>query len=229
MTAWVLAMDRVEESLRCDPRLGTDSVRRPHALLVTVWRIPVATDGRVQPPIGVVFAPAVVWDDGRDLLAAFADRLAEGTVLFVLVGPPSSSTLRDGVKGGLASVVACEATVDDLYLATHRAFELLESRGRAESRGRSLQRYRYERSTLQEVRSTRQGHRHPRHSASRTGISMESSFASSKRRRSGNASGSRDQIADARERTDAVEGYAGRGEGLVDDSGQLVLSRSRGS
>jgi HD-GYP domain-containing protein (c-di-GMP phosphodiesterase class II) len=140
-------MDRIEAELQREPRLGEDSITRPHALLVMVWRARVAPNGRPQPRIGVVFAPAAVWDGpdgGRELLGPFADRLADGSTLIVLVGRPARAGFGDAVDRGLASVVAADAAGDDLYLAAHRAFELLETKGRAESRGRWLRRYRYE-------------------------------------------------------------------------------------
>jgi HD-GYP domain-containing protein (c-di-GMP phosphodiesterase class II) len=110
----------------------------------------VAPNGRTQERLAVVFAPAAVWDSGRDLLAPFAERLADGTALLVIVGRPESP-LGDAVKHGLASVVAADAGEQDLYLATHRAFELLETKGRAESRGRWLRRYRYELGELLQI------------------------------------------------------------------------------
>ena len=45
---------------------------------------------------------------------------------------------------GLASIVAEDASLDEMFLAGIRAFELLEAKGRAESRGKWLRRYRYE-------------------------------------------------------------------------------------
>ena len=45
---------------------------------------------------------------------------------------------------GLASIVSAEPTKDELFLASMRAFELLEAKQRAESRGKWLNQYRYE-------------------------------------------------------------------------------------
>ncbi len=149
--AAVEAMDRAFEQLRRDARLAGDSVSRPHALLVALWRVPVSPNGRTQDPLGVVFAPAAVWDRGRELLAPFADRLAEGTALLVLVGRPTTPGLGDAATQGLASVVDASASGEDLYLAAHRALELLETKNRAESRGRSLRRYRYELGELLDI------------------------------------------------------------------------------
>jgi HD-GYP domain-containing protein (c-di-GMP phosphodiesterase class II) len=144
-------MDRVEDHLRRDARFGSDAVTRQHALLVTVWRVPVSPNGRTQERVGVVFAPASVWDRGRDLLAPFADHFAEGTALLVLVGRPTTSGLGEAVHQGLASVIDSEPAAEDLHLAAYRAFELLETKGRAEARGRSLRRYRYELGELLDI------------------------------------------------------------------------------
>jgi HD-GYP domain-containing protein (c-di-GMP phosphodiesterase class II) len=146
-----LAMDGVEAQLRGDVRLAGDSVTRPHALLVTVWRVPVSPNGRTRDRLGVVFAPAALWDRARDLLAPFVDRFAEGNALLVLVGKPADPRLGEAVNQGLASVIEAPPSGEELYLAAHRAFELLETKGRAESRGRSLRRYRYELGELLDI------------------------------------------------------------------------------
>ncbi len=145
------AMDHVEERLRRDARFAHHTVTRPHALLVMLWRVPVSPNGRPQERIGVVFAPAAVWDRGRELLAPFAAPLAEGTALLVLVGRPTSPGLGEAVQHGLASVIDPDPSAEDLYLAAYRALELLETKGRAEARGRSLRRYRYELGELLDI------------------------------------------------------------------------------
>ncbi len=137
-------VDRVHEQLQRDPRLANDLVTRPHALLVVVWRTLVSSSGRPRERLGVAFAPAELWDRARELLAPFSDRFAEGRALLVLVGRPADPSLGDATSRGLASVVHREASPDELHLAAHRAFELLETRTRAESRGRWVRRYRYE-------------------------------------------------------------------------------------
>ena len=141
------AMDRAEELLAGDPRMVGDSVTRPHALLVTAWRTLVAPTGRAPraaDSLCVVFAPAALWDAARELLAPFTDRFAGGEALLVLVGRPRDRSLGDAVARGLATVLDADAGREDLYLAAHRAFELLEAKARAEARGRWLRRYRYE-------------------------------------------------------------------------------------
>ena len=92
----------------------------------------------------MAFAPGTVWDGERELLSAFAEHLADGTGMLVLVGKPRDPSLGDAAGKGLASVVSEDATAEDLYLATHHAFELLETKARAEARGRWVRRYRYE-------------------------------------------------------------------------------------
>jgi HD-GYP domain-containing protein (c-di-GMP phosphodiesterase class II) len=137
-------MTHVEGLLRADTRLGSDEVTRPHAMLVTAWRTVSAPSGRSPQRLVVAFAPAAVWDHHRELLAPLADRLADGTALFVIVGRPADPSLGDAASRGLSCVLPEDVTGEDLYLAAHRALELLEAKGRAEARGRSVRRYRYE-------------------------------------------------------------------------------------
>ena len=137
-------MDRVADVLGRDARFTTDVLTRPHALLVVATRIMSVPSGRAQERLMVVLAPGGLWDRARELLAPFAERFAEGTALLVLVGRPRDTSLGDAVHRGLASVVADDAETDDIYLAVQRAFDLLEARTRAESRGRWLRRYRSE-------------------------------------------------------------------------------------
>ncbi|HLK39051.1 MAG TPA: HD domain-containing phosphohydrolase [Polyangiaceae bacterium] len=138
------SMDRVEKLLRADPRLAGDEVTRPHALVVVAWRTASRPSGRGQERLVVAFAPGAVWDREREVLSALAERLADGTGLLVLVGRPRDPSLGDAADKGLAGVVSDDATAEDLYLAAHHALELLETKARAESRGRWVRRYRYE-------------------------------------------------------------------------------------
>jgi len=137
-------MDHVQELLERDTRLAADSVTRPHELLVTAWRTLVSPNGRAREQLCIVFAPAALWDRSRELLQPFADRIASGQALVVVVGRPRDRSFAEASSRGLATVLDADATQDDLYLAAHRAFELLEAKARAESRGRWLRRYRYE-------------------------------------------------------------------------------------
>jgi len=153
----IAAMDRVEQRLRGDPQLASDEVTRPHAAIVTVWRTLSTPDGRARERLCVAFAPAALWDRARELLAPFAERLAEGSALVVLVGQPASSSLAEALERGIATVCTGDVSpergqaFDHLSLAAHRALELLESKARAEARGRWLRRYRYELGELLQI------------------------------------------------------------------------------
>lgn len=134
----VSKMNRVAEALATDTRLvnetSSQTISRPHPLLVAVTR----------DDLMVVLAPAAVWDRGRELFKPFAGRFADSTAMLVLLGYPKDVDLQQAMNRGLASIVAEEASIDELFLAGIRAFELLEAKGRAESRGKWLRRYRYE-------------------------------------------------------------------------------------
>ncbi|CAN5811709.1 HD family phosphohydrolase [soil metagenome] len=130
----VSKMNRIADLLAHDTRLVNETVSRPHPLLVAVTR----------DDLMVVLAPAAVWDRGRELLKPFSARFADSTAMLILMGYPSDVDLQQAMNRGLASIVAEEASVDEIFLAGIRAFELLEAKGRAESRGKWLRRYRYE-------------------------------------------------------------------------------------
>ena len=130
----VAKMNRLTNLLAKDTRLVNEIVSRPHPLLVAVTR----------DDLMVVLAPASVWDRGRELLKPFAGRFADSTAMLILMGYPSDVDLQQAMNRGLASIVAEEASLDEIFLAGIRAFELLEAKGRAESRGKWLRRYRYE-------------------------------------------------------------------------------------
>ncbi|MDB4942660.1 MAG: Chemotactic transducer-related protein [Labilithrix sp.] len=130
----VARLDRFAGQLARDPRLAAEIVTRPHPLLVAVTR----------EDLMVIFAPAVVWDRGRELLKPFTARFAESTGMLILMGYPQEVDLQQAMNRGLASIVGEHASLDECFLAVTRAFELLEAKGRAESRGKWLRRYRYE-------------------------------------------------------------------------------------
>ena len=130
----VAKMNRFADQLAKDTRLVHETVSRPHPLLVAVTR----------DDLMVILAPAAVWDRGRELLKPFAARFADSTAMLILMGYPSDVDLQQAMNRGLASIVAEDASLDEMFLAGIRAFELLEAKGRAESRGKWLRRYRYE-------------------------------------------------------------------------------------
>ena len=130
----VAKMTKLFGELSRDTRLEHEKVTRPHPLLIAATR----------DDLMVVLAPSAVWDRGRELLKPFAARFADATAMLVLLGYPQSVDLQQAMNRGLASIVSAEPTVDEVFLAGMRAFELLEAKGRAESRGKWVNRYRYE-------------------------------------------------------------------------------------
>ena len=126
-------MSKLHAELKADERL-TDVITQPHPLLIAASR----------EELMVIVAPAEVWEKGRELLKPFTKRFADSTAMVILLGFPSDVDLQQAMNRGLASIVSLEPTKDELFLAGMRAFELLEAKGRAESRGKWLNRYRYE-------------------------------------------------------------------------------------
>jgi hypothetical protein len=128
------AMTALTARLAADPRLSDRVVTRPHPLLVTVR----------HDRLFALIAPAAVWDRGREVLRPFAARFAEGEALMILLGRPSEPDLAQALNRGLGALLSPDPNADELFVAVHNAFELLESKARSESRGKWLNRYRYE-------------------------------------------------------------------------------------
>jgi HD-GYP domain-containing protein (c-di-GMP phosphodiesterase class II) len=135
------SIPRVVELLRNDTRQSDAIVTHPHPLLCMVRRA-----GRV-----VVIAPASVWDHARQILRPFHPRLADGQAMLVLLGHPSEAEVLAAMNKGLASLLSDVPTSDELYVALRTAFDLMEAKARAESRGKWLNRYRYELGELIEI------------------------------------------------------------------------------
>lgn len=112
--------------LRADARLASARIMRPHPLLLTVAR-----QGRF-----VVIAPALAWERGREALRPFAARFAEGAATLVLLGRPTGSDIDAALNRGLGAIVSADAGADELYVAIHNAFELMDAKARAGGRGR---------------------------------------------------------------------------------------------
>ncbi len=127
-------VDRLFERLRLEPRFHSRVVVRPHPLLLVV---------RGEEAC-VVIAPAALWDGARHLLKPFAQDLSDGGAALLLVGRPTDPDLGAAIQRGLASLLPEHPSDDELFVAVTAGFELLEARGRAETRGRWLSRYRYE-------------------------------------------------------------------------------------
>ena len=58
-----------------------------------------------RPDSALLLAPREVWDRGRERLAPFAPRFAEGTALLLLIGRPREADLSQALDLGLASVL----------------------------------------------------------------------------------------------------------------------------
>ncbi|HMI88292.1 MAG TPA: HD domain-containing phosphohydrolase [Polyangiaceae bacterium] len=125
---------RCAEVLGADPRQASTIVTRPHPLLVMARR----------EAFIVLVTVAATWDAGREVLAPFARYLADGRAMLVLLGKPRHGDLAKALNRGLASLLAEEPTADDLLVALHNAFDLMETRARAEQRGKWMNRYQYE-------------------------------------------------------------------------------------
>ncbi len=130
----VARMAKLFGDLTHDARIVHEVVTRPHPLLVLATR----------DDLMVLFAPAAVWDRGRELLKPFTQRFADAGAMLVLLGYPTELDVQQAMNRGLAGVIAADPTLDEVFLAGMRAFELLEAKSRAESRGKWLRRYRYE-------------------------------------------------------------------------------------
>ena len=120
---------------------SSDIVTRPHPLLVMVRR------GNFV----CLLAPASVWDKARELLSPYSDRLAAHEARLLLLGTPSHPDLGLAINHGVAALLPLEPSGEELGVALHSAFELMDLKARSESRGKWLNRYRYELGELIEI------------------------------------------------------------------------------
>jgi HD-GYP domain-containing protein (c-di-GMP phosphodiesterase class II) len=127
--------------LDADPRFAAYYLARPHGALFTARK-----DDRT-----FVLAPAKVWDTQRDILRPYADRVAAGEACILLVGRPQSPDLQGALALGVTALLPEEPTAHDLLVAFATADDLMATRARAESRGKWLDRYRYELGELIEI------------------------------------------------------------------------------
>lgn len=129
------------ERLARSPRASGDVVTRPHPLLLMVRR------GALL----VLIAPAAVWDKGRDLLKPYADKFAACEARLILLGKSTDPDLNQALNFGLCALLSADPADDEVHVALHQAFELMDVKARAESRGKWLNRYRYELGELIEI------------------------------------------------------------------------------
>jgi HD-GYP domain-containing protein (c-di-GMP phosphodiesterase class II) len=132
--AAVAGLDRVESELSQRPAASGDSVLRAHPLVLVVRR----------QDFTVVLAPASVWDRKRELFAPWTEKLASAEARLVLLGRPSDPDLGKALNLGLAAILSSEPSHDELTVSLHQAFEFMDVKARSESRGKWLNRYRYE-------------------------------------------------------------------------------------
>ncbi len=130
----------VANRLAIDGRLAR-VVTRPHPLLVTIRK----------EALVVLIAPAAVWDHAREIFRPFAASFAEGQAMLIFLGRPSEPDLDQAMNRGLGAIAPEQPGPDELFVAVHNCFELLDARGRSESRGKWLNRYRYELGELIEI------------------------------------------------------------------------------
>lgn len=130
----------VASRLAIDGRLAR-VVTRPHPLLVTIRK----------EALVVLIAPAAVWDHAREILRPFAASFAEGQAMLIFLGRPSEPDLDQAMNRGLGAIAPEQPGPDELFVAVHNCFELLDARSRSESRGKWLNRYRYELGELIEI------------------------------------------------------------------------------
>ena len=134
-------MANLARSLEHQPLRGGGVVTRPHPLVVMVQR------GRER----VVIAPSLLWDAAEGPLLALLAFGAPNDVKLVLLGKPRAADLDRALDHGLSAVLAQEPSSVELTVALSQAFEALEVRARSESRGKWLNRYRYELGELIEI------------------------------------------------------------------------------
>jgi len=139
--ATVDRLGAVVSALRSSARHAGHVITRPHPLLVMV---------RHQGAFALI-APALVWDRARDLLSPYVDALAALEARLLLLGEPENPDLELALNHGVAALLSAEPSMSELTIALHQAFELMELKGRSESRGQWLNRYKYELGELIEI------------------------------------------------------------------------------
>lgn len=137
----VAALTALGDALSRHPLAQGAVITRPHPLLAMVRR----------GPSSVLLCPASVWDSGRELIGPYADRIAAAETRLILLGRPADPDLAQALNLGLAAIVPSEPDPAEVAVAVHQAFELMDVKARSESRGKWLNRYRYELGELIEI------------------------------------------------------------------------------
>jgi HD-GYP domain-containing protein (c-di-GMP phosphodiesterase class II) len=131
----------VAQILATHPHFHPISSLRPHPLLLLVRHL----EGGA-----LLLIPASTWSHQRDLLQPYAARLAEGELALLLLGRPREADPQPPSRS-LVAILPDDPSPEELAVAFQTGFHLLEARARAESRGKHLNRYRYELSELIEI------------------------------------------------------------------------------
>jgi len=139
--AELVVLDQVTQLLESRPLQAGDVVLRPHPLVVLVRRH----------GFQVLITSAKVWDTARDLIGPWTEKLALMEARLILLGRPKDPDLERALNLGLAALLGKEPGADELTVALHQAFELMDLKARSESRGKWLNRYRYELGELIEI------------------------------------------------------------------------------
>ncbi|MGC4091743.1 MAG: HD domain-containing phosphohydrolase [Polyangiaceae bacterium] len=139
--AGLAVLARVAHTLETSALRGGDILTRPHPLVLCVRR------GELL----CLLTKAQVWDRARDLLSPFASALARLEARVLVMGAPLDPDLGRALDSGVAALLAPEPTSAELCVAIHNTFELMELKARSESRGKWLNRYRYELGELIEI------------------------------------------------------------------------------
>lgn len=134
-------LGRISAELAVDPAHRGDIVTRPHPLLVQVRRA-----GRF-----CLLAPAAVWDRARELLEPYAELFASLEARLLLLGVPQAADLELAKRYGVTALLAPNPRPEELGVALANAFEMMELKAKSESRGKWLNRYRYELGELIEI------------------------------------------------------------------------------
>ncbi len=135
------AAAKLAETLSSDERLEDVIVSRPHPLLVMVRRKEQA----------VLILTAATWDKTPEVLAPYAEQLTGFAARGVVLGRPSDTDLKKLMNAGIGAMLPAEPSIDELYVAVQQAFDFVDVKGRSESRGKWVNRYRYELGELIEI------------------------------------------------------------------------------
>jgi len=85
------------------------------------------------------------------LLSPYLDGFAAIEARLVLLGRPQDPDLSQVLNLGLCALLAETPAPEEVFVALHQAFELMDVKARSESRGKWLTRYRYELGELIEI------------------------------------------------------------------------------